>query len=67
MTSDLMVLCREAWLSASADLLRQKFPDGIDFRILTPRYKTLEQQTAERVHKAKLAEVHIHNCVQHFA
>ncbi|DBB08167.1 TPA: hypothetical protein ACH3X3_008354 [Trebouxia sp. C0006] len=39
---------KEAWRKKSCDQLAQKFPDGLDFRILTPRFNTLEQQTMQR-------------------
>ena len=40
--------------------LAQAFPDGMDFRILVPRFNTLEEQTLQRVLRAELAVVGYH-------
>ena len=56
-TSSIYAACREVWRKQSCDRLARKFPNGLDFRVLTPRFNTLEQQTMQRVVQAKLVKV----------
>lgn len=47
----------DVWREASSKLLKNKFPKGVDFMVLTPRFNTLSQQTMQRVLRANLAAV----------
>ena len=45
----------EKWFQRSLDALKQKFPKELEFVVLTPSFKTLRQQTFDRLLKAGLA------------
>ena len=45
----------ENWFQSSLHALREKFPKELVFVILTPSFKTLRQQTFDRLLKAGLA------------